>query len=267
MEIFYGEVYGPLQIYIDSILIAKDISPEKPFTRIVSDGTTQLSIALDNATRKIVNRSSEIYLRDAWVVGCQSGPTTFHSENNTSGVNIQFKPGGLYSLCNIPQTSLSNQYIPADIIFGNKMNRLIENIRNCIQIPDIITLVNEFFLAQLDHVKVEPYTTDFFSEFRNMSLETAIAKSGYSQKHFISFFKKHIGISPKKYQRILRFNSVLTSINRVEQTDWPKTLYDHNLFDQSHLIKEFHHFTGISPTLHQQFKTEHPLYLLMGSIR
>jgi AraC-like DNA-binding protein len=69
----------------------------------------------------------------------------------------------------------------------------------------------------------------------------------HSQKQLILNFKKYVGLSPKYYQRILRFNDILQKIHNREKISWAEVAYNCGYSDQSHFIKEFNHFSGFNP--------------------
>ena len=62
-------------------------------------------------------------------------------------------------------------------------------------------------------------------------------------------FKKYVGYSPKELLRFLRFKQVLSFIARNQQSriDWFEIILKYGYHDQSHLIKDFKHYTGVSP--------------------
>ncbi len=68
-----------------------------------------------------------------------------------------------------------------------------------------------------------------------------------SQKKLIDEFKKFVGLTPKYYQRILRFNDLLQKIQHKDSVTWRDIAQDCGFFDQSHFIKEFRHFSGMNP--------------------
>jgi len=65
-------------------------------------------------------------------------------------------------------------------------------------------------------------------------------------------FYKYIGVTPKFYSRLLRFNRVLNHLNRgFADIQWADLACRYGYFDQSHFIKEFTDFTMTTP---EQFK-------------
>jgi AraC-like DNA-binding protein len=71
-------------------------------------------------------------------------------------------------------------------------------------------------------------------------------------------FKKRIGISPKRYAKIIRFNHFLDQVLSEDKADWMQIVADLNYHDQSHLIHEFRQLTNLSPS--QLFEARDSLY-------
>ncbi len=70
---------------------------------------------------------------------------------------------------------------------------------------------------------------------------------GWSQRHFIRSFRRQLGLTPHKFARITRFNAVLPDL-RGGSSDGASLAARHGYADQSHLIREVHEFTGVTPT-------------------
>ena len=61
-------------------------------------------------------------------------------------------------------------------------------------------------------------------------------------------FAEQVGISPKEFARITRFNALLTSVKTTPSVSWSEMIDNFGYYDQSHLNRDFHEFTGQSPT-------------------
>jgi AraC-like DNA-binding protein len=62
-------------------------------------------------------------------------------------------------------------------------------------------------------------------------------------------FKKYAGYSPKELLRFLRFKQVMAFIlaRPKEKIDWFELIVQYGYHDQSHLIKDFKYYTGVTP--------------------
>lgn len=69
----------------------------------------------------------------------------------------------------------------------------------------------------------------------------------YSPKGFIRLFTAAVGLTPKRYCRILRLQAVTRSLAVGQPVDWSRFALDAGYFDQSHLIRDFRAMTGLAP--------------------
>jgi len=63
----------------------------------------------------------------------------------------------------------------------------------------------------------------------------------------IELFAAQVGVAPKIFSRIGRFQRALTLAKQDESLDWPQLALDCGYFDQPHLIREFVSLSGLSP--------------------
>lgn len=70
---------------------------------------------------------------------------------------------------------------------------------------------------------------------------------GLSNRRFIDVFNFEVGVKPKLFVRIQRFQRVLQQVHRLPLVDWAELALKQGYFDQSHLIRDFVAFSGISP--------------------
>jgi methylphosphotriester-DNA--protein-cysteine methyltransferase len=79
-------------------------------------------------------------------------------------------------------------------------------------------------------------------------------KTGFSSRRFIELFKLHVGMTPKLFCRVRRFQSVLRRITSGRSVSWTGVALDCGYFDQSHFIRDFQAFAGVNPT---KYRTDH----------
>jgi AraC-like DNA-binding protein len=85
-------------------------------------------------------------------------------------------------------------------------------------------------------------------------VETLAAALGVSRQYLGAQFRHHVGLSPKLFARICRFRAVRAAALAAQAGapghDWARLATDCGYFDQSHLIRDFHDFSGTSPGSH-----------------
>lgn len=78
-------------------------------------------------------------------------------------------------------------------------------------------------------------------------IETLATELGASRRYLARRFAEHIGLSPKRVARLLRFAGVRRRIE-CEPSDWAQIAFEAGYADQSHLNREFRQFAGTTPT-------------------
>ena len=70
---------------------------------------------------------------------------------------------------------------------------------------------------------------------------------GWSRRWLSQAFAEQVGITPKRYCRLVRFQHVVREIASQRSADWAGIALACGFFDQAHLVHEFRAFSGLSP--------------------
>lgn len=80
---------------------------------------------------------------------------------------------------------------------------------------------------------------------------------GLSQRRFIQLFHEQVGLAPKSFCRVRRFQRLLQAMRRHKSVDWAQVALDGGYYDQAHLIHDFQGFSGMTPGVYLARATEH----------
>ena len=80
-----------------------------------------------------------------------------------------------------------------------------------------------------------------------LSIDELARYLGYSVRHVERIFKKYIGISPKEYSNLLRFQNTINLSHIKEENNLTQLATFFGYSDQSHFIREFKKFTTLKP--------------------
>ena len=94
-----------------------------------------------------------------------------------------------------------------------------------------------------------------------MAIRDLAATIGITQKHLITLFDKFVGLKPKLFERICKFQSVLKTIEVGRTVQWTDVALACGYYDQAHFIKEFQAFSGLNPARYLVDKCEYPNYV------
>ena len=88
-------------------------------------------------------------------------------------------------------------------------------------------------------------------EFTNISQARTVSEvaklTGYSRRRFIELFNDEVGIKPKIFSRIQRFQAALELVKRASPVSWSEIALACGYYDQAHLIRDFQTFSGLTP--------------------
>jgi methylphosphotriester-DNA--protein-cysteine methyltransferase len=82
----------------------------------------------------------------------------------------------------------------------------------------------------------------------NISVDDLSRELGVNYKYLERQFLRIIGLTPKSYSRIARFQNVMQALRYAAFHAWPSLALDCGYYDQAHFIKEFKAFTGATPS-------------------
>lgn len=71
---------------------------------------------------------------------------------------------------------------------------------------------------------------------------------GLSWRRFIEIFTEDVGMTPKRYSRVRRFQRALALAKESRAPTWAQLALECGYFDQAHLCREWAELTGVSPT-------------------
>lgn len=73
-------------------------------------------------------------------------------------------------------------------------------------------------------------------------------RAGVSRKHLAATFRAELGMTPKRFARLVRFDRLLRHLRGGgDGLDWTLAALDHGYYDQAHFVREFRAFTGLTP--------------------
>jgi AraC-like DNA-binding protein len=82
----------------------------------------------------------------------------------------------------------------------------------------------------------------------NATVAACVKESGVSARRFSQVFREHVGLSPKLWSRIQRFQKAVRLLYEGVDLRWAELALDCGYYDQSHFINDFQAFSGINPT-------------------
>jgi AraC-like DNA-binding protein len=169
------------------------------------------------------------------------------SETNGTqrGVQIDFSPVGAHLLLRTPMHELSQCTVALDALFGARLHDRLANA------ADPFAVLDDLFVGRLDDaLSPVPRVTRALARLRasegRLGVNELAGELGCSRRHLTTHFRDHVGVAPKLFARILRFQKAVSLIDH--EPTWAAIALRSGYFDQAHLIRDFQQFAGDSPT-------------------
>lgn len=187
------------------------------------------------------------------VTGIRSGYSVIETAGLQCMIGLVFRPGGTIPFFDSTASDFCNQTVPLDLIWGMKAASLHTSLLEASNPAARLALLEAALLqeAQCRQVELHPAVRYALREFRRAPCVRRVlqvcAEARLSRRRFAQLFREQVGITPKLYCRLLRFQHVVSSASATKEVDWAALALDGGFCDQSHLANEFRAFSGMSP--------------------
>lgn len=165
---------------------------------------------------------------------------------------VVFTLNGFYRLLNRPMHELRAEAEP--LLNDARFRDLWEPLSTMPTLTDRIEFLNAYTLLRLAPAGDDALSIlDGVLLFNNPAIDPVKAIAGKQQLTPRSVqirFQTHLGFSAKELARFLRFKKLVAKLVEQHPTppDWADLVFLHGYHDQSHLIRDFQQFMGLTPT-------------------
>ena len=241
----------PVSQYIEHIIYAKGSQP-LPFLMELPDGRINLMIELEDTTTNTLytekNLQGKHTMKHGWMAGSNAQAIVYKCNNDSAILSVRFTLGGFYALTKIPMSESIHPGLEIELLLGSSFNKLYQSLINEPDIQIKFQCIERYFMNYIKDNVFETSIVKFIDNNIDNPIDWLVKKSGYSQKHLTHILKTQTGFSLKYLQRLQRFHKVVNYLQQNNnKINWSGIAYEFEYFDQAHFIKEFLHFTGLSP--------------------
>jgi len=170
----------------------------------------------------------------------------------TGFISIRFKTGAFGHFCDLPAKSITDSFIDAPLIFGDSIRILNHKIIEAKTFHERVALIEPYMLALL-HVgsKHQAFLYDavqaLYYGHAFIRPKDVSQHLGVGERQLQRIFKEEMGVGPKQFIRLSRFQNTAKDLLLARPNDTLKVALEHGYYDQSHFIRDFKHFVGETP--------------------
>lgn len=184
-------------------------------------------------------------------------------------VGVHFKPGGAAAFFGGALPELHNRTVLLDALWGPSVRVLRDELQETHGPHARLLRLEAYLMARLQFAA--PIDAMVTAALHTLALQPGAAliepvqrASGCGPTRFISRFEHTVGLTPKRYARVLRFHTLIETLALHPAQDWAQTAADAGYADQSHLIHEFKRLAGVTPSAYRAVAPDHPTHMVVG---
>lgn len=193
------------------------------------------------------------------VAGQMRQPVRIDAEPGGGTIGFEFKPASARLFFQIGLHELTDGVHGGLEVWGQAGTRLVERLGQIDSLEAKVAYLQHFLCQRLQDRYEDPIASYAVRRIIRSSGFLPISElsddTGYSRQHLTRTFTASVGLSPKQFARIVRFQQVYDRINAGADASIPLDIYDH-YYDQSHFVKEFQAFTGVTPGEYMKLRNE-----------
>ncbi len=208
--------------------------------RVVADGCIDIYFELNNP-------------QENYVMGFCKKFTEFPLDNTFNYVGVRFLPTIFPQLFRINAMELSNRYEHLDLVVPHLADFISNSFNKNQSQEEIKLLFDKYFI---DLISQSTFDNDnrlygamdiILKNFGVIDVETDL-DTGISSRQLRRLFEFYIGDTAKTFSKVVRFQNILKAKPSTQSLRQNKLFFDMGYYDQSHFIKEFKNFYGVTPS-------------------
>jgi AraC-like DNA-binding protein len=252
----------PLSAFVETIWWMTDGRATASRERICPNGAMALVVHLTGRHLSFFHGDNRQSVRVPLLAGPFSKSFLVDRSEFTAVLGVRFKPGAGRVFFPVPPHELHNIDVALGDLDPREAVRLMDELLSAGTLAARFRVLERYLAGKIPSgLPPHPAVEHAIREFQKTPGVRAIAdvqsETGFSHTRFNQIFREHVGLTPKLFCRILRFQTVLRQIEIGHPVNWAGVAAGCGYFDQAHLIHDFRAFAGITPVAYVQ-KQESP---------
>ena len=253
----------PLNRFVRVLWYARATECAHERERVLPTGNTQ--VILNLARDFLLDCAEGAPARPAaasQVVGARTMYEIVDTSDMADLIGVVFRPGGFPLFAGDAADLFSNRSVGLEDVWGLRARGLRDRLRE-LAAPEARLRCLEEFLAGFcvdernGHAvmpSVEFALRRFGQDACVGSVREVARAVGWSERRFSQVFREQVGLSPKVWCRVQRFQRVVRQLHAGVDVPWPELALECGYYDQSHFANEFRAFSGIDATTYTRLR-------------
>ncbi|HPF41377.1 MAG TPA: AraC family transcriptional regulator [Phycisphaerae bacterium] len=219
--------------------------------RVLPDGHAEIIINRAAPFTELRDDGDVVRQENAIVAAQMTRFILIQPTNEVDLVGIRFHATGLHALIGADQRELVDRRIPLADVDSKLWRRLVaaaladDEFLTGTQSLLLSTLERRTFGGAEDIARAATWMRHVGGQCRVAAIADRL---GMTTRQLERRFLAEVGVTPKRYARILRFDALVRSAQGGLGRDWTTLAHVHGFHDQAHFNREFRAIAGQTPT-------------------
>ena len=187
-----------------------------------------------------------------FIAGVDQTYTMTEHDGFSSGIQCNLTPVGARLFFGLPMSELAGRVVPFPDIAGRVHADLALRLIDACDWDARLDLIERLLLERLSspspRSRMVSWAVARIQDSGGAVDITDLARElGYSAKHTIDLFRDQVGVAPKLFARIVRFDRLMSHLRAGGRGTWTDLALTFGYYDQAHLIRDVRQFTGLTP--------------------
>jgi AraC-like DNA-binding protein len=166
--------------------------------------------------------------------------------------DVSFQPGVLSKFIRCPLGEFVNQNMDAEAVLGAEVRQVNEQLADATQYDQLTAIVEAYLWQRIRRLAIDLHPLEKVSRLvlanaDPVSLDRWADAACLSISAFERRFSQQMGVSPKLFARIIRFDRAVQHKEASPDLDWLSIAIRAGYTDYQHLAKDFKQFGGATP--------------------
>lgn len=217
--------------------------------RVIPTGS--VSLVFHRADPMISQAEGRVQPR-AFVSGVSMGYEDLTATGALDMLVVVFKPLGSGAFLNVPLDEFRNSNVAVAQTGDIQLRDLSERVLDARSDREAAALIEQFLISRLH--RHEGYTfrriESALQQINNNPFADVASSADIaclSARQFNRIFSAQVGVRPKEFMRIVRFQRALYTLQLSPATNLAQLAAGCGYYDQAHMTREFREFSGYTP--------------------
>jgi AraC-like DNA-binding protein len=252
----------PLDRCIQKLWYVRAPGIDRRRERVLPNGCVQVILNLERDFLVDCSENGpDCHMAPSLVVGARVKYELIDRSDMADLIGIIFRPGGFACFADDPVDAFSHCSTSLENVWPRQARSLRDRLGDLATPEARLDCLERFLMTSYaDRLGTNPIIDFALRRFAQLPSVTGVERvareTGWSTRHFSQIFREHVGVSPKAWCRIQRFQSALRHLRSGSQMPWAELALDCGYYDQSHFSNEFRAFSGINPSTYSARQTQ-----------